>query len=474
MSAKICRFCLRETDTEINIYKNNFSVVVELLTSLKIRANDHLPEISCTKCAQDIRFAFLIRKKIINSQKVLKAKLAKDTKIGPAVQVKIEPELVLVDTKASVSLDSAPNEENKDPILLKNKNEFMKCLQPLVNTHKVPNVDDVDKIKGQLNEVYICKVNGLNKKVLKPEGSNNLQKRNVSVAKMQPEICDKTVPDCSLKPSNNQGKTKDLKCEECNLVFKNRPYYRLHLAKHNKKTCELCGKSLRADNMYKHMMIHSSDPATCNVCGAMCKNFESLRGHMFYCHKKSDTEYVCEQCGKSFRRRSNFLLHRKKSHGGERNFKCTECGKAFFQKMFLQNHIRSIHEKRRPHVCEYCGKGFASRHGLRTHVRQHTNEAPFICTICDSGFRQKVTLKCHLKSKHGIEEECKVFCETCGRGFATELALGVHVRLHQLIKCPNCSENFAEQSFLDNHAKEVHGVGVEEDDQTSNGNDKKE
>lgn len=114
------------------------------------------------------------------------------------------------------------------------------------------------------------------------------------------------------------------------------------------------------------------------------------------------------------------------------------------------------HMKMRPHICEYCGKGFSGKHALCTHIRQHTNEAPFQCNFCGDRFRQRVSLRGHLKSRHKIQEENKVFCDTCGKGFATAIALDVHSRLHSEIKCPWCSDTFAEKSYLEQHLATTH------------------
>ena len=114
------------------------------------------------------------------------------------------------------------------------------------------------------------------------------------------------------------------------------------------------------------------------------------------------------------------------------------------------------HMKLRPHICEYCGKGFSGKHALRTHVRQHTNEAPYQCNLCGEGFRQRVSLRGHLKNKHNIEEENKVFCKTCNKGFASSVALDVHCRLHDEIKCSYCSDTFVEKEYLDQHMQSTH------------------
>lgn len=127
-----------------------------------------------------------------------------------------------------------------------------------------------------------------------------------------------------------------------------------------------------------------------------------------------------------------------------------------FVAVYLTKHINMKHMKLRPHICEYCGKGFSGRQALRTHVRQHTNEAPYHCNLCGERFRQRVSLRGHLKSRHSVEEENTVFCEICGKGFASDVALDVHSRLHSEIKCPWCTDTFADKNYLDQHVNTIH------------------
>ncbi|XP_050506762.1 zinc finger protein 567-like isoform X2 [Diabrotica virgifera virgifera] len=250
-------------------------------------------------------------------------------------------------------------------------------------------------------------------------------------------------------------------CKICNLTFSDKPAYYLHNLKHIKGKCHICGRVMRRDNLKKHIMMHTAGPSVCSTCGATCKNIESLRGHIFNYHKHTAQQYVCEECGRSFRRKHIFLLHKKKVHGGVRNFKCSTCGKTFFTNTDLLKHIRMTHEKLRPHVCEYCGSGFSSKYALKTHTRQHTDEKPFVCQHCFEGFRQRVSLRSHLKSRHGIEEAKEFVCKICEKGFATDYALNIHQRLHQTKKCEICSENFGGDEYLTNHLREVHQVEVE-------------
>lgn len=251
-------------------------------------------------------------------------------------------------------------------------------------------------------------------------------------------------------------------CDTCNLTFTYKSQFNLHKNKHKKTKCQICNAVIRTDNFRKHLMLHSAAPMNCKLCGATCKNIESLRGHIYYQHKMQADTYVCEECGKKFRTKYKFSLHKKKEHTGLRAFKCETCGKGFFTKGNLMTHDRMTHKKLRPHICEFCGTGFSSPYALKTHKRQHTNEKPYVCEFCNEGFRQKVSLRSHLKSRHGYEESKEAICQQCGKGFATTYALNIHERLHiNTEKCDLCSDSFVEKEYLKNHLRQVHQIEIE-------------
>ncbi|XP_043991552.1 zinc finger protein 32-like [Gambusia affinis] len=49
--------------------------------------------------------------------------------------------------------------------------------------------------------------------------------------------------------------------------------------------------------------------------------------------------YICDQCGKTFRRKRRLTVHLH-SHGVERPYNCVQCGKSFVQKGNLTLHLR--------------------------------------------------------------------------------------------------------------------------------------
>ncbi|KAJ8947524.1 hypothetical protein NQ318_005001 [Aromia moschata] len=442
-----CRLCLKRTPTKINVLSGDFPRMIEILTSIKVKENDGLPKYSCTKCAQDVKIALITKKRIIKAHKLLTESLRK--KKVDIVEKKIID--ALGENSAIKIIDTS--QPHSKPILEKNssgshfsgKINCVSAQKPIefvdVKSATLSNDETIiDKIKTEYEEVSLT--------VTKIEQSQE------DVDTSLQNVIDEVMG--SVK--------KNLTCETCNITFKDRSSYYTHCGKHKKTLCQICHHLIRTDNFKKHLLLHTSGPTVCNLCGATCKNVESLRGHIFYQHKSTANEYTCEICGRHFRIKYKFELHKKKEHIGIRNFKCETCGKGFFTNGNLMSHINMTHKKLRPYICEFCGIGFSSSYSLKTHKRQHTNEKPFKCQFCPEGFRQKVSLRSHLKSKHNIEEAKEHFCKDCNKGFATTYALSIHARLHMAQKCEVCSETFAEKEYLQNHLKDAHNIIVEEDD----------
>ncbi|XP_015234912.1 PREDICTED: zinc finger and SCAN domain-containing protein 21-like [Cyprinodon variegatus] len=95
--------------------------------------------------------------------------------------------------------------------------------------------------------------------------------------------------------------------------------------------------------------------------------------------------YVCDICGKAFKRRKILRRH-ERFHTGERPYPCSKCTKTFALRKSLRRHLR-FHTGERPHTCTQCGKSFRLRDNLKAHLRFHSGEKPYGCNECGKTFR---------------------------------------------------------------------------------------
>ncbi|XP_030002486.1 gastrula zinc finger protein XlCGF57.1-like isoform X1 [Sphaeramia orbicularis] len=162
-------------------------------------------------------------------------------------------------------------------------------------------------------------------------------------------------------------------------------------------------------------------------------------------------QHQCSVCGKTFDRRSEFMIHMR-SHTGEKPFGCSVCGKRFASKSNLSTHMK-IHTGEKSFVCSVCGKRFTHNSSLFNHVRIHTGVREFSCLECGKRFNRKSNLLAHMKCHTGE----KLFdCSVCGKRFTHNSSLFNHVRIHTGVRefgCSECGKRFNRKSNLLAHMK---------------------
>lgn len=192
-----------------------------------------------------------------------------------------------------------------------------------------------------------------------------------------------------------------LQCEFCGEVFTTKYGYGRHIRRHpefNQHKCKICSAMYdNKDQLDEHMEI-KHNKYTCEVCGRRFPFESELKTHF---RKHEDMEmarFRCEICGKTARTSTQLKVHLR-IHTGERPFSCKICGKSFKQTAHLKVHMYQ-HTGKMPFKCKICEKTFPFQHIMEIHMRTHTGEKPFQCISCGNAYHDKTTMQKHQKKKH--------------------------------------------------------------------------
>jgi hypothetical protein len=233
--------------------------------------------------------------------------------------------------------------------------------------------------------------------------------------------------------------------------------------------CKICEATLSITSLVDHITaLHDAkcdhsilnillpfkivkDRNECPICLKPFVYFARLLGHMNDEH--SNSEYLCDICGRTFINKINHTIHMSRYH---RLHKCTDCNDEFQTIAKLRLHQSSIHGLK-TYKCTICGEKFSShykkqKHSMKVHGggfscsfcglqvtknshlinhinRSHLKEKKVQCNVCNERFFNNTLLKIHMAKHAGLRN---FHCDICGKAFIWKRNLKCHISLHSV------------------------------------------
>uniref|UniRef100_A0A336LUU8 CSON013671 protein n=1 Tax=Culicoides sonorensis TaxID=179676 RepID=A0A336LUU8_CULSO len=253
--------------------------------------------------------------------------------------------------------------------------------------------------------------------------------------------------------------------EKFDINFLNRKEYQNHLLEHSEKkqnVCEYCDTTFRNTTVLKyHVMAVHQGALRCRFCHKAFFDKDEYGEHINNeIARMQDRKYFCDLCAYETRYKTCLWIHMKKYHAPDQPLIiCNECGKSYKTKEQFISHQKSSHLDKK-HQCSECGKKFAYATTMRKHIKlSHTLEGAFEnCKICGKNMRTS-SIRVHMASVH--QQIRKFNCDQCTMVFKTPGTLKKHKHTHSKTRpfnCNLCTTGYYCNEYLRKHFERVHGI----------------
>ncbi|XP_053744289.1 zinc finger protein 729 [Synchiropus splendidus] len=324
---------------------------------------------------------------------------------------------------------------------------------------------------------------------------------------------------------NGSRSSMNVACPVCGRKFRHRGILSLHMRKHETGThkCELCDRTFRLfSSLLRHQVVHSSqlpppiksfqhqveqvkkNTYSCPDCGKLFSREKALQFHMKshgyetgYSPSSPGSSVTLEdlQCGTCqthFKSKSLLRAHRKvcvkrkrKVVDGADSLKSPDVSMDAGAEEIPPNptlhcYLQYKHTAAMKYKCSQCDKSFPVVGALNLHKRIHARTRKFLAKAKAPSVASRPDER--------PPSEGSLRCQECGRAFVTNTALSSHQRWHaekarskldsqtdanmnlkrgdaleSCFSCPQCDQQFGQNSLLVAHMGEFHSKAAELD-----------
>ncbi|XP_055548101.1 zinc finger protein ZFP2-like [Wyeomyia smithii] len=230
--------------------------------------------------------------------------------------------------------------------------------------------------------------------------------------------------------------------------------------------CGGCYRTFRSDSMLqKHLQRAAKRKLyACSKCSVSRRTLKELKEHE--ATHMGRGAFICCGCRKGFETQDALDNHSLEIHAKrpkiyhndasdtERPFECPICYRRYKTSRDLRGHQRYVYYDK-AHMCEICGKGFAQESILTVHMARHKSEANFPCPICGKKYKHETIVRdCITRHNRPKEHKCKI----CNVRFSGASNLYSHMISHsedRRYKCDICGQKFKRSFHLRKH-KSIH------------------
>ncbi|XP_031766475.1 zinc finger protein 57-like [Galleria mellonella] len=163
-------------------------------------------------------------------------------------------------------------------------------------------------------------------------------------------------------------------CEVCGKAFTKLTNVDNHVKQtHSVQKCKKCKQTFPSRYaLDAHVdSVHKKDALKCPLCPKILGTRYLKRRHLALVHDHKSAQLACDICSMIFTRNCKLQMHKRRVHYKEKNMTCEVCGYVAFNMESLKRHMVS-HDDWRPFQCDICQKTFQRKPTLKMHLKTHS------------------------------------------------------------------------------------------------------